>query len=95
MSTGESISQNRTSLWWPNRLSAEKTKKMFHSSGTPSGKLDKIPRWKQTITTRATVVTRPPVLKASTNGAVYSTTVAPWAMNADSFELRMSVGWSR
>ena len=49
--------------------------KTFHSSGTPIGIDTRMPRWKHTMTTAATVVGQPPWQKNSGNGTSISMAV--------------------
>ena len=57
--------------------------KTFHSSGTPIGRLLMMLRWKQIITTAATLVTIPPSPSRRSNGTPNSTTVPPCASAAE------------
>ncbi len=47
-------------VWATNSDSTPKIMKTFHSSGTPIGIETRMPRWKHTMTTAATVTGQPP-----------------------------------
>ena len=54
--------------------------KTFHSSGTASGKVERMWRWKRTIPTTAIVPTVPPWVTSRSNGRVNSITVPMCAL---------------
>ena len=64
----------------------------FHSSGTPMGSAEKIPRWKSTIATSAAVWSGPLVVNASARGNANSKKVAVWASTNVSRDGRRSSG---
>ncbi len=66
----------------------------FHSSGTASGKVEKMWRWKITIPARASVPSRPPWVRIRINGRVNSITVPRWALAAPIREGSRFSGWS-
>ena len=53
--------------------------KTFHSSGTPIGIADRMPKWKQTMTNAAIAVGQPPWENNSANGTSISIAVLKWA----------------
>ena len=69
--------------------------KMFHSSGTASGKVERMWRWKITIPATAIVPIVPPCETSRIAGRVNSITVPMWAVIAPIREGRRSSGWSR
>ena len=66
--------------------------KMFHSSGTASGNIEVMLRWKRIIPTIAIVRTVSLSTVISSRGQVNSWTVPKWAIAADSRDGRMSSG---
>ncbi len=64
----------------------------FHSSGTPIGIADRIPKWKHTITNAAIAVGQPPWEKNSTSGTNISIAVLTWARTRDTRPGRRSSG---
>ena len=66
--------------------------KTFHSSGTPIGIDDRMPKWKHTITNAAIAVGQPPWEKNSTSGTSPSIAVLKCASNRDSRPGRRSSG---
>ena len=69
--------------------------KMFHSSGTASGKVERMWRWKTIIPAAAIVPSTPPLVTSRISGRVNSITVPRWAARAPSREGSRSSGWSR
>ncbi len=51
----------------------------FHSSGTASGKVEKMWTWKITIPATASVCSQPPLVTSNRSGRVNSITVPRWA----------------
>ena len=66
--------------------------KMFHSSGTASGNIEVMLRWKRIIPTIAIVRTTSLSTVSSSSGQPNSCTVPKWAMPAASRDGRMSSG---
>ena len=66
--------------------------KMFHSSGTASGKVERMCRWKITIPATARVPIQPPCETSRISGRVNSITVPRWAAKAPSEEGSRSSG---
>ena len=66
--------------------------KTFHSSGTPIGIADRIPKWKQSITNAAMAVGQPPWENSSASGTNISMAVLKCAMNRDTGPGRRSSG---
>ena len=66
--------------------------KMFHSSGTASGNIEVMLRWKRIMPTIAIVRTMLLSTVSSSSGQPNSCTVPKWEMPAASFEGRMSSG---
>ncbi len=66
--------------------------KTFHSSGTPIGIADRMPRWKQTITNAAIAVGQPPWEKNSASGISISMAVLMCASRCESRPGRRSSG---
>src|SRR5689334_18074493 len=66
--------------------------KTFHSSGTPIGIDDRIPKWKHTIANAAMAMTHPPWEKNSTNGTSPSIAVLTCASHRDGRPGRRSSG---
>ena len=64
----------------------------FHSSGTPIGMADRMPKWKHSITTAAIAVTQPPWEKNSTSGTNISMAVEKWASQREARPGRRSSG---
>ena len=64
----------------------------FHSSGTPIGIAERIPRWKHIMTNAAIAVGQPPWEKNSTNGTSTSIAVLKCATTRDSRPGRRSSG---
>ncbi len=69
--------------------------KMFHSSGTASGKVERMWRWKMIIPATAIVPIVPPAETSRISGRVNSITVPRWAARAPVDEGSRSSGWSR
>ena len=69
--------------------------KMFHSSGTARGKVERMWRWKITIPATAIVPITPPDEAISSSGRVNSSTVPMWALNSPIREGIRSSGWLR
>ena len=90
--SGLVIADGPTSACPTNRNSTQKIMKTFHSSGTPIGMADRIPRWKQIMTTAAMVVGQPPCEKNSTSGTSPSMAVLTWASARESRPGRRSSG---
>ncbi len=67
----------------------------FHSSGTASGKVERMWRWKITIPATAIVPITPPWVTSRISGRVNSITVPMWAASAPVREGSRSSGWSR
>ena len=68
---------------------------MFHSSGTASGKVEVMNRWKHTISAAARIVTVGLVESSRTNGVTISTKVPPtWASSLARCDGRRSCGRS-
>ena len=93
-STGSGVvrSDSPTSAWPTNNASTEKIMKTFHSSGTPIGIADRMPKWKQTMTNAAIAVGQPPWENNSANGTSISIAVLKWAINRDTRPGRRSSG---
>ncbi len=69
---------------------------MFHSSGTARGKVEKMNRWKQTISTTPASVSHLLVENSSTNGVTISTMVPKTCPTPEARrDGRMSCGKSR
>ena len=66
--------------------------KTFHSSGTPIGIADRMPKWKHSMTNAAIAVGQPPWEKNSTSGTSPSIAVLKCAMHRDSRPGRRSSG---
>ncbi len=66
--SGVVISVSPISACPTNSASTQNIMKTFHSSGTPIGIADRMPKWKQIITNAAIAVTHPPWEKNSTRG---------------------------
>ncbi len=81
--SGLTRSPTPTVAWATKRLRMPMIMKTFHSSGTPIGRLLMMLRWKQIITTAATLVTIPPSPSSRSSGTPNSTTVPPWARAAE------------
>src|SRR6478609_2126027 len=64
----------------------------FHSSGTPIGIDDRMPKWKHSMTNAAIAVGQPPLEKNNTNGTSPSTAVLKCASHRDSRPGRRSSG---
>lgn len=73
--SGLVISVSRTSACPTNSDSTAKIMKTFHSSGTPIGIDDRMPKWKQIMTVAAIAVGQPPWENSSTNGTSSSIAV--------------------
>jgi hypothetical protein len=58
--SGVVISDRPTSAWPTNSAITENIMKTFHSSGTPIGIADRMPKWKHSITNAAMAVGQPP-----------------------------------
>ncbi len=69
--------------------------KMFHSSGTASGKVERMWRWKTIIPAAAIVPIVPPWETSRISGSVNSITVPMCAARAPIEEGRRSSGWLR
>ena len=68
-------------------------KRAFHSSGTASGNVEMMNRWKPIITTTAAMVSVWFCENSSTSGVINSTTVpGPWAIISARSDGRMSSG---
>ena len=66
--------------------------KTFHSSGTPIGIADRMPKWKHSMTNAAIAVGQPPWEKNSTSGTSPSIAVLKCASHRDSRPGRRSSG---
>ena len=69
--------------------------KTFHSSGTASGNVERMWRWKMIIPATAIVPIVPPWETSRISGRVNSVTVPRWAAKAPAEEGSRSLGWSR
>ena len=90
--SGVVMSDRPTSAWPTNNASTENIMKTFHSSGTPIGIADRMPKWKQSITNAAIAVGQPPWENNSANGTNISIAVLKCAMNRDTGPGRRSSG---
>ena len=62
------MSDRPTSAWPTNSVSTQNIMNTFHSSGTPIGIEDRMPKWKQSMTNAAIAVGQPPWEKNNTSG---------------------------
>ena len=69
--------------------------KTFHSSGTASGKVERMWTWKITIPATARVAIAPPWVSSRISGSVNSITVPMWAASAPMSEGSRSSGCLR
>ena len=86
------MSDRPTSACPTNSASTQKIMNTFHSSGTPMGIADRMPRWKHTMTKAAIAVGQPPWENSSTRGTSISIAVLMWARPRDSGPGRRSSG---
>ena len=85
-------SASPTPAWPTNNASTANIMKTFHSSGTPIGIDDRMPKWKHNITNAAIAVGQPPCEKNSTSGTRPSIAVLMCASTRDSRPGRRSSG---
>ena len=86
------MSVSPTGAWPTNSASTQNIMNTFHSSGTPIGIDDRMPKWKHSITNAAIAVGQPPWEKNSTSGTRPSIAVLKCAMNRDIRPGRRSSG---
>ncbi len=80
---------------WPTKIARmPNIMKTFHSSGTPIGIDDRMPKWKTSMIAAAIPPTHPPCEKNSTIGTSPSTAVEKWAIQRDRRPGRRSSGKS-
>src|SRR3954470_13973425 len=93
-STGSGVvmSLKPTPAWPTNNANTENIMNTFHSSGTPIGIDDRMPKWKHSITNAAIAVGQPPWEKNNTSGTSPSIAVLKCASHRDSRPGRRSSG---
>ncbi len=78
---------------WPTKMATiPNIMKTFHSSGTPIGIDERMPKWKMSMTAAATAVSHPPPEKNSTSGTKPSTAVEMCAIQRERRPGRRSSG---
>ena len=86
------MSERPTSAWPTNSVTTQNIMNTFHSSGTPIGIADRMPKWKQSMTNAAMAVGQPPWENNSASGTSISIAVLKCAMNRDTGPGRRSSG---
>ena len=69
------ISLSPTSAWPTKSVTTQNIMKTFHSSGTPIGIADRMPKWKHSMTNAAMSVGQPPWEKNNASGTSISIAV--------------------
>src|SRR4029077_3278907 len=90
--SGVVMSVSPTWAWPTNSASTLNIMNTFHSSGTPIGIDDRMPKWKHSMTNAAIAVGQPPWEKNNTSGTRPSTAVLKCASIRDSRPGRRSSG---